>query len=99
MEEIQKKTIKRSKRNPVSRLLHAKNDKDVIAAWKLDLDRILRVFNVCFVVAARLLLTVHVQTELAISTRGMVSDDYYNIANAYTMISDCHHGERACTPD
>ena len=37
---------KRDKRNIVSQLFHAKNDKDAIAAWSSELDRILDVFNV-----------------------------------------------------
>ena len=44
--EIQRKVIKQSGRNAVSRLVHAANDKETIAAWKLDLNRILHVFNV-----------------------------------------------------
>ena len=90
MAEIQRKAIKRSKRNAVSRLVHAKSDKDVIAGWKLDLDRILRIFNVCSVVAVWLLLTVHVQTELAINTHGMVSDVHHDVANTRTMVSEIH---------
>jgi len=46
MAEIQRKVVKQNGRNAVSRLVHAKNDKEKIAAWKLDLDRILHVFNV-----------------------------------------------------
>jgi len=37
---------KQSKRNAIFRHLHAKNDKEKIAAWRLDLNRILHVFNV-----------------------------------------------------
>jgi hypothetical protein len=48
--EIQRKIIEKGKRNPVSRLLHAKNDKEMIAAWKSDLNKILLVFNVRSVV-------------------------------------------------
>ena len=44
--EIQKNVIKQGKRNPVSRLFHAKEDKDAIAAWGKDLDRMLHIFNV-----------------------------------------------------
>jgi hypothetical protein len=47
--EIQRKVIKQSGRNAVSRFLHAKNDGGAIAGWKLDLNRILHVFNVCSV--------------------------------------------------
>ena len=56
MAEIQKRVIKQSGRNALSRLFHAGNDKETIAAWKAELNRILVVFNVgymsfCLVVA------------------------------------------------
>ena len=44
--EIQKKIGKRGKQSAVSRLLHAKKDKDTIATWRRDLKRILQIFNV-----------------------------------------------------
>jgi hypothetical protein len=44
--EIQGKVVKRGKRNHVSRLFHAKNDKEAIAAWRQDLNKILHIFNV-----------------------------------------------------
>ena len=44
--EIQKSIVKRGKRSPVSRLFHAKDDKEAIAAWRLELSRFLHVFNV-----------------------------------------------------
>ena len=44
--EVQRKIIARGKRNPIFRALNAKNDKDAIAAWGRDLDRILNIFNV-----------------------------------------------------
>jgi len=44
------KVIKRGRRNPISRLFHAKNDKETIAVWKSDLNRILLVFNVRLVI-------------------------------------------------
>ena len=69
------KAIKQSGRNAVSRLIHARNDKDVIAAWKLDLDRILRVFNVRSVGSGRQSLTDPCfQTELAMNSHGMILD-------------------------
>ena len=46
--EIQKRVIKQSRRNAVSKLFHARNDKETITAWKMDLNRILHVFNVRF---------------------------------------------------
>jgi hypothetical protein len=44
--EIERDIAKLGKRNAVSRLFHSKNDKEKIAAWRLDLNRILHVFNV-----------------------------------------------------
>jgi hypothetical protein len=44
--EIQRKIIKQGKRNPVSQAFHASDDKDAIASWGRDLDRILHIFNV-----------------------------------------------------
>ena len=44
--EIQRKIIKQSQRDRISPFIHSKNDKDMIAGWKLGLNRILVVFNV-----------------------------------------------------
>ena len=44
--DIQKNAVKKSERGHFSRLIHTKDDKDKIVAWKLELDRILHVFNV-----------------------------------------------------
>ena len=68
-------------RNSLSRLVHAKNDKarEMIATWKLDLNRILQVFNVSFVISVWPLPTVHLQTELAMNTHTMVSDIHRNV--------------------
>ena len=52
MEEIQERIVKLGKRNVISQHLHAKNDKEKIAAWRLDLIRILHIFNVCPIVPA-----------------------------------------------
>ena len=52
MEEMQGRIVQQGKRNVISRHLHAKNDKEQIAAWRLDLIRILHVFNVRPVVSA-----------------------------------------------
>ena len=46
MAGIRRKVEKQSGRNQVSRLVHARNDKDKIAAWRAELNRILLVFNV-----------------------------------------------------
>jgi len=44
--EIRGNIIKQGKRNGVSRHLYAKTDEEKIAARKLDLDKMLEVFNV-----------------------------------------------------
>ena len=80
---IQEKVVEKGGRNLLSRLAHAKNDKDTIVAWKLDLNRILHVFNVCSVIATWLLLADQSQTELAINTHVLVSD-------SHTMVFDIH---------
>ena len=43
--------MKQNKRNVVSRLVRAKNNKEKIAGWKSDLMRILQVFNVRCIVS------------------------------------------------
>ena len=88
--DIQRKAIKRGKRNAISRLLHAKNDKDAIAAWRLELDRILRVFNVCYFPSVRPSLTVHIQTQLAMTTHGIVSDVHHGVVDTHKMVSEMH---------
>ena len=51
--EIQGKISELGKRSIVSRAFHVKNDKNAIAGWKRDLDRILQIFNVCWVIHVR----------------------------------------------
>ena len=87
---IQEKIVEKSGRSLMSRLAHAKNDKETIVTWKLDLNRILHVFNVCSIVAAWLLLTDHSQTELAINTHVLVSDVRQGFVTTHTMVSDIH---------
>jgi len=48
--EIERNIIKQGKRSVISRPLRAKNNKEKIAAWKLDLEKIIQVFNVRSVV-------------------------------------------------
>ena len=72
--------MKRSGRNAVSRVFHAKNDKETIATWKSDLSRILQVFNVRSVIFARLLLSVPFQTELAMNTHVTVSSIRHDVS-------------------
>ena len=46
MDNIREKIGNKRGRNRLSRVVHAKSDKDAVGAWKLDLNRILHVFNV-----------------------------------------------------
>jgi hypothetical protein len=82
--------MKQRKRNAVSRHLHAKNDKERIAAWRSDLIKILHVFNVRSIPSVRLLLTRHSQTELAINTHVAVSELGQNVTSTHIMVSDIH---------
>jgi methyl-accepting chemotaxis protein len=83
--------MKQSDRNAVSRLFHAKNDKDTIAAWRLDLNRILHVFNVRSISLLPPLLIVCFQTELAINTHVAVADVRHDVANTHIIVSDVQH--------
>ena len=96
MAEIQRKVIKQSGRSPASRLLHAKNDKETIIAWKLDLNRILQVFTVRPVISVWLLLTTQFQTELTLNTHVIVSDVHDGVVNTHTMVSDIHRNMLKC---
>ena len=58
--EIQGDIIEKGRRNLLSRLVHAKNDKEAIATWKLALNRILHVFNVRSVDLTQLLLIISI---------------------------------------
>ena len=58
---MQEDVSKQGGRHRISRFFHARNDKETIAGWRLDLNQILHVFNVrsvcsCFTVTDRLLL-------------------------------------------
>ena len=76
----------------MSRFVHAKFHKETIATWRLDLNRILLVFNVRPVVFLRLLLNTRLQTELAINTRATVSSIRHEVTNAHTIVSGPHSG-------
>jgi len=89
--EIQRKTIKQGKRNSFSRLVHASSDKEMIATWRSDLNRILFVFNVRSVVLVWPSLTIDPQTELAINTYAIASDIHHDVVNIHAVVSDTHH--------
>ena len=92
--EIRRRIIKKDKRNLLTRFFHSNNDKEVIATWKADLDRVLHIFNVrsaMSVASAWLLLTVRSQTELAINTHVAVSTIRHEVATTSAIVSDVHH--------
>ena len=98
MAQIQRSAVEPDKRNVISRVFNAKKDKDAIAAWSSDLNRIVHVFEVCSTVRSLpTLLTVHLQAELALHTHVAVSnihedvvDIREDVANARKLISDVH---------
>ena len=85
---IQENIVKRGKRNVICQLYHAKNDKKAIAAWELELNMILHVFNVCSGISVWALLMVRFQTELGMATRAIGSDARQDAANEHTVVSD-----------
>ena len=90
--QIQRSAVEPNKRNPISRLFYARKDEATIAAWRSDLDRILRVFEVRSTVHSPppRLLTVYLQTELALHTNVAVSDVRQDVANTHGLVSDIH---------
>ena len=46
MDNVQEKLAEKNERNAFSRALHAKGDKDAVAAWKQEFNKILHIFNV-----------------------------------------------------
>jgi len=72
-------------------MFHAKNDKETIATWRSDLNRIINVFNVRGVTPARPPLTIHSQTELALNTNVAVSDVHLDVINTQSIVSDVRH--------
>ena len=91
VDEIQRNIIKRGKRNPISRRYHAKGEKEAIATWRLDLDRILHLFNVCSITCILPLLTCRFQAELVISTYPTRSDIRHDVTNAHATGSGAYH--------
>ena len=92
MAEIQGKVIKQSKRNTVSRLLHAKNDKETIGGWKFELNRILQLFTVRSVTLTWLSLIVAFQAELVVNVHVTVSDTHAIVSNIRDDVSKIREG-------
>ena len=79
--EIERKVDKWRGRSAVSQLFHAKGDKETIVASKLNLNRVLHVFNVPSIDSVLLSLTSTFQTELSIGTHTVVLDIHRNMGD------------------
>lgn len=79
------------RRNAICRLFRAKSDKRRIDAWRLDLDGILRVFEVRSVTPKWPSLTFCFQIELATHTNAAVPDAPRDVSNTTTLTSEVHH--------
>jgi len=97
--EIRQNIIKEGERGIVSRLSHSRNGKEMIAAWKSDLNGALLVFNVSLVFCARPPLRARFQTELVINihvdvadTRAVVADVRHDVRDTRTVVSNIHQG-------
>jgi len=90
MNEIQRHAVDWGKRSAISRRYYARDNKEAIATWKLDLDGILRVLDVRYITPVRRLLTFHFQTELEIHARATVPEVPQDVANTSTPVSDTH---------
>ena len=95
VDEIQDKITEKGSRKLLSRFVHAKNDKEMIAAWKSDLNGILHTFNVCSVGSLPLLLTPTFQTELAVNTNAMVLEIHRNVVTGQAGTSGQHRSVSA----
>ena len=87
---MERNVIKLGKRNAISRLFRSQEDKDKIASWRLDLNRVLHVFNVRSEASPPSFLTARPQTELSINTNAKVSDIHNDVANTQNIVSDIH---------
>ena len=87
---MRRKVNNRGKRNPVFRFVLAKSDKDEIAAWNRDLDRLLHIFNVrqTSPVGDRQTCSNLFQTELAIDTNIRVANTEINVTNTQTIVAN-----------
>jgi len=88
--EIQRKIVKRGKRNVVSRVFHA-NDEEAIVAWRLGINSIIHVFNVRPATSVWPSLTFRSQTDFGVNTHVIVPANHRDTANTHTIVSDVRH--------
>ena len=90
MAGIQNNVIERGKRNVVSRVFHSKTDKDAIAAWRQDLNRILQIFTVRPINRIWQSLIHHSQAELLMNTHLTVADTHLTVQDTHSTVKDTH---------
>ena len=90
MAGIQNNVIERGKRNVVSRVFHSKTDKDAIAAWRQDLNRILQIFTVRPINRIWQSLIHHSQAELLMNTHLTVADTHLTVPDTHSTVKDTH---------
>lgn len=90
--EVQKHIVERGKRNAISRRYHAKDDKEAIATWRLEFNRILHVFHVRPITSAWRLLTFSYKAELWTSVCATDSDTHQGVVSKHTVIPDTRRG-------
>ena len=89
VQQVEVGVAEKGKRNRVSRLFHARNDKEMITSWRSDLTRILGIFNVRYIGSVLLIpLTVNFQAELAIIVHTDISAVHRDVANTHTVVSN-----------
>ena len=87
---IQNNVIKRGQRSVVSRVFHSKTDKDAIAAWRQDLNRILQVFTVRPINRIWQSLIPRLQAELLMNTHLTVADTHSAVKDTHSTVKDTH---------
>jgi hypothetical protein len=111
--DIERRLVKWGKRNAVSKRFHAKDDKEAIANWKLDLNRLLQVFNVRSTTLVKNVANFPAQRELGTNRNvtastirhGVVNTDAIasyvrnDVANTPTIVSDTHRNALKSSED
>lgn len=90
MAEIKRDIIVLNGRSTIANVVYSKSNKEKIAAWRAELDRILQVFKVRSITTLSASLIIRLQTELAINTNVTVTDIQCDIANTKAIVSDTH---------
>ena len=68
-------------------------------AWKLDLDKLLQVFQVCSVSSVLSSLIVCSQTQLSINTNVIASEIHENVINTHSVVSGLQRDVTATLSD